>query len=290
MDKDFFAKLVAVGLFVGAIAIAGGVDVNPARGPNATIDLNKVCFNGSASNCLTEGANILTWGGNNGVAASLFRTTSSTMMSSTFAGVNALYASDAAGKWQMLSNISAVNAGATGQTSATMMQPVNALDAADYVFSVNNSSGTSLFNVAHGGAVSLAGGFTVVGGNSSITGGSIALSGSNIELQTDGDIIVTGREQHAAQAVTTGGAYTLDPTSSYVQLNPASAATVTMGETGALSGSRVCITNIHGSNTAAFADTSGVSELTGAFTMGQYDTLCLLYASDRWVEISRSNN
>lgn len=92
------------------------------------------------------------------------------------------------------------------------------------------------------------------------------------------------------QTDATGGAWTLTPTSGYVQLNPGSAATITMGETGVQDGTRVCITNIHATNAAGFSDTSGVSELAGAFSMGQYDVLCLIYVSDRWVETSRSNN
>ena len=62
-----------------------------------------------------------------------------------------------------------------------------------------------------------------------------------------------------------------------------------MGETGIVSGSVVDIVNIS-SNTVDFVDSAGVSELAGAFAAGQYDSLRLLYASDRWVEVSRSNN
>lgn len=112
-------------------------------------------------------------------------------------------------------------------------------------------------------------------------------TGSNVEVAFVG---VGGVYASVPQSVTTGGAYTLTPTSGYVRLDPASNATVTMGETGVLDGSEVCITNIHATSTADFADTAGVSELAGAFTMGQYDSLCLLYVSDRWVETSRSNN
>lgn len=64
---------------------------------------------------------------------------------------------------------------------------------------------------------------------------------------------------------------------------------VTMGETNAISGQEITFTNIS-ANTVNFADTSGVSELAGAFAAGQYDTLQVKYVVDRWVETSRSNN
>lgn len=84
---------------------------------------------------------------------------------------------------------------------------------------------------------------------------------------------------------------TLNPTSENVLLtcNDAQGCTITMGETGATSGSIVRIVNMS-ANTANFADTAGVSELVGAYAMGQYDSLTLMYATDRWVELARSNN
>jgi hypothetical protein len=45
-----------------------------------------------------------------------------------------------------------------------------------------------------------------------------------------------------------------------------------------------------GTNTVNFADTSGVSELAGSFAAGANDSLHVLYRSDRWVELGRSNN
>jgi hypothetical protein len=64
---------------------------------------------------------------------------------------------------------------------------------------------------------------------------------------------------------------------------------VTMGETGVQSGQRVTLVNVS-ANTVNFADTSGVTELSGSFAAGQWDTLVLEYVTDRWVELSRSNN
>jgi len=41
-------------------------------------------------------------------------------------------------------------------------------------------------------------------------------------------------------------------------------------------------------NVCTFADTSGVTELSGPFVMSQYGSLTLQYVSDRWVERARS--
>lgn len=84
---------------------------------------------------------------------------------------------------------------------------------------------------------------------------------------------------------------TLTPTSSYVSLvcNDANGCDVTLSETGAVDGQILRITNTSG-NPCGFADTSGVSELTGAIDVGSYDMLELLYVGDRWVQVGFSNN
>jgi hypothetical protein len=64
---------------------------------------------------------------------------------------------------------------------------------------------------------------------------------------------------------------------------------VTLTETSILDGQRVCYVNVS-ANTVNFADTAGVSEIAGAFAAGQWDSICLQYRTDRWVELSRSNN
>ncbi|MFI5405029.1 MAG: beta strand repeat-containing protein [Nitrososphaerales archaeon] len=85
--------------------------------------------------------------------------------------------------------------------------------------------------------------------------------------------------------------HTLTPTSAYVELtcNDTDGCTVTMGETDMKSGTFVTITSLT-ANVCTFADTSGVSELSAAFSMGQYDTLMLQYIGDRWIETGRSDN
>lgn len=84
---------------------------------------------------------------------------------------------------------------------------------------------------------------------------------------------------------------TLTPASGYVALtcSDSDGCTITMSETGAIDGTIVRIVNVS-ANAATFADTSGVSETAGSFAMGQWDALTLVYASDRWVELARSNN
>lgn len=85
--------------------------------------------------------------------------------------------------------------------------------------------------------------------------------------------------------------HTLNSTRSYSELtcNDADGCTVTMGETSISEGQYLTITNVS-ANACTFADTSGVTEIAGAFSMGQYDTLELVYIGDRWVERGRSDN
>lgn len=84
---------------------------------------------------------------------------------------------------------------------------------------------------------------------------------------------------------------TLTPLGSFVELtcNDANGCTITMGESGIPDGMILHIVGLT-TTTPTFADTAGVTELSAAFTMGQYDTLTLIYAGDRWVELARSNN
>lgn len=90
----------------------------------------------------------------------------------------------------------------------------------------------------------------------------------------------------------TKAAGTLTPTSSYVECSclDANGCDVTMSETGALQGQSVIIVNI-GTNACDFADTGGISELpAGGVSLGTNDSLGLIYASDRWIATSRSDN
>jgi hypothetical protein len=85
---------------------------------------------------------------------------------------------------------------------------------------------------------------------------------------------------------------TLTPTASYVEItcdDTSLGCDITMGEGSAKEGDMLVIMNISG-NSVLMSDTANVSELGGGFTMGQYDTLTLIYSGDRWVELARSNN
>lgn len=108
-------------------------------------------------------------------------------------------------------------------------------------------------------------------------------NGSMIYLP-DSDTIADSGDGNPATA-------TLNPTKSYVKItcNDSDTCDVTMGETGAVDGQTVRIVNVS-ANVVDFADTSGVTELNGAYAMGQWQTLILDYVDDRWVEYSRSAN
>jgi hypothetical protein len=84
---------------------------------------------------------------------------------------------------------------------------------------------------------------------------------------------------------------TLTPTKPYVKCacTDANGCTVTMGETGMADGRELVVIST-GTNACIFADTAGVSELPGGVTLGTYDSLRLLYVTDRWVAVSTSNN
>lgn len=91
----------------------------------------------------------------------------------------------------------------------------------------------------------------------------------------------------------TAAAYTLVFQYGSVFLNclDAHGCNVTFSELGAVqqTGRFMHIVNIS-ANAINFADTAGLSELAGAFAAGQWDVLSVFYVSDRFVEISRSNN
>lgn len=84
---------------------------------------------------------------------------------------------------------------------------------------------------------------------------------------------------------------TITPVSTYIEVtcNDADGCNATMGEGGISAGSLIFIVNIS-ANALNFADTPGISELAGAFAEGQYDSISMVYATDRWVELNRSNN
>jgi collagen type I alpha len=84
---------------------------------------------------------------------------------------------------------------------------------------------------------------------------------------------------------------TLTPLTSYVtcSVSDTQGADSSISETGAVDGQHLTIVNV-GANVCGFADTAGVTEMAGNFDMGQNDSLSFVYATDRWVEVARSNN
>lgn len=62
----------------------------------------------------------------------------------------------------------------------------------------------------------------------------------------------------------------------------------TLSETDAVGGMRYTVVNIS-TNTVTLADEPGVQE-TAATTLGQYDSATLIYATDRWIQTSASDN
>lgn len=84
---------------------------------------------------------------------------------------------------------------------------------------------------------------------------------------------------------------TLTPATSYslITCNDGQGCDVTISETGALDGQllRVVCSTV---DVCGLTDSSGITELAGSVDLGQYDTMTLLYVSDRWIETGRSNN
>lgn len=116
--------------------------------------------------------------------------------------------------------------------------------------------------------------------------------GTNGVISTGtGSVVMASQVAYGTQAITPSGAATLTPTKSFVtcSCSAGGGCAITMGESGITSGQIVTIVNI-GTNVCSFADTSGVSELAGAFSAGQYDQIRMIYVTDRWLEVGRSNN
>lgn len=120
---------------------------------------------------------------------------------------------------------------------------------------------------------------------------------SLMTVDEEGDVVTAGRvsNSHAYTVADSGdgnpATSTLNPTANTVLLtcSDTDGCTITMGETGAVAGTIVTIVNIS-ANAASFSDSAGVSELTGAFSMGANDSLTLVYGGSTWNEVARSNN
>ena len=106
-----------------------------------------------------------------------------------------------------------------------------------------------------------------------------------------GDIGLTAQDLDVADSGDgTAATATLNPTSNVVIVSCADSdgCDITMGESDTVV--RVVSIVNDTANAANFADTAGVSEIAGAFAMGDNDSLTLVYNGSEWVEVSRSNN
>lgn len=192
------------------------------------------------------------------------------------------------------SNIQKINFRSNGTLSTTSSNPIGIGLKGEVT--MTNTSGTQGTVMGVRGRVIRNG-----SGGTTTTGYGIYAEDASIvagALTNDYALGIEGRERYIVDSDTIADSgdgnpatATLNPSSGYVELtcSDGDGCTITMGETGVLEGTPVIITNIS-ANACNFADTSGVSELAGAFAMGQYDVLEIVYTGDRWVEMSRSDN
>lgn len=160
-----WAKNIAVAVaFLCSVAVAGSIELNrtttnpalPVTGTNGT-------FTGTLS-----------------VAGAFTTDTGITVSSSagTGAGLNLasvdpfVYASGSNSTLNISSNISAANASNTPQTAHVAIYPQNALDSADYVFSVSTSTFSNLLSLTQGGTATITGNTLMTGDVSVGSGGS----------------------------------------------------------------------------------------------------------------------
>lgn len=131
-----------------------------------------------------------------------------------------------------------------------------------------------------------------------------AVSDDGTTVTSSEPVSVTGAVTTSAQFITTPTAQTVasDGAGTAAAFNIAATVGVvlvtcndtdgcagTLLETSAVSGSFLTIVNMS-ANAVTLADSAGVSETAGALSLGQYDSVRYVYASDRWVELSLSNN
>jgi hypothetical protein len=88
-----------------------------------------------------------------------------------------------------------------------------------------------------------------------------------------------------AATYTSVGVQTLNPTSTFYSINPASALTVTLGTTGVVAGDLLILYDA--ANQAVVIVDSNVKTTSGsALTLGQYDVATFIFDGTSWIEIS----
>jgi len=190
--------------------------------------------------------------------------------------------------------------GATGRylvddgTSLEFVAPVEMTSLA----TTATGSGTKAMQIESGTVICLDGAActrTLRGDGAESSLGSVRFYGSAI-FQGFIDAVASLRLRNIGITIADSGgagaaAYTQSTYPSAVKYtcNDADGCNITMSEVGIIVGLTMRFTN-ESANTVNFTDTAGVTELAGNFAMGQWDTLVLQYNTDRWVEVSRSNN
>lgn len=187
--------------------------------------------------------------------------------------------------------------GATG--AKYLSSDGSALVLTGLTYASGSAGGTNAVALTNGQRISLGSAYLYADG---VSGGRVVVVGAEIVtgvLETQAHLTVGGRINNSSIALTvadnanpvTAATSTLTPGGSliFVTCNDLNGCDITMGEGSATSGDLLRIVNAS-ANAANFADTSGVSELSGSFAMGQFDALELMYVQDRWVETGRSNN
>lgn len=136
-------------------------------------------------------------------------------------------------------------------------------------------------------------GDTGISGGAAGDDGEISLISDATEIArvTATELLLNKTLQHAVQGASVTATSTVTPTTSYVELTCTNGAgcAVTLSEAGAAQGDTLTIVDVS-TNANTITDSAGVTELAGNWVSGQYDSLTLVYMSDRWVETSRSNN
>jgi hypothetical protein len=167
---------------------------------------------------------------------------------------------------------------------------------------------TNTGNYASGAITIYSGGTATDGDSGDVTirtGAAGAGSGDagDVVFQTHGantrlTILGVGPVQNAVHTETiaddAGGTHasaTITPTSNFIlcDCDDAHGCTITMGESGMVSGITVTIVGETATH-CDFSDTDGVSNLTAAMQMDDDDSLTLVYSVDEWVEVSRADN
>jgi hypothetical protein len=88
---------------------------------------------------------------------------------------------------------------------------------------------------------------------------------------------------------TSTGSQTITPTTTYLQLNPASTLTATLATGSAVNGDLLILHNIHASSSVVVVDT-GATQGGGNITLGANDLAVFIYGNTKWIEIASPDN